>query len=342
MKNKYIRLPVIFITLLILSCASSIRSSLHPRTEKTNYKWEQVLPFGSGNFPEKWNKGKFPMGLFPVTGFGGNLWMIWQKAAWSSPDGLNWTYNSKMDWDERISSGFAFFRDKLWMFGGMEYQHNIFLNDTWSSTDGYNWLPGGNAQWPPRKGQSVVVFKNRLWLFGGANEVTKGRISTKFLNDIWSSADGVHWQQEVKAAPWLPREYPRVLVFKDALYLAGGDGYADIWRSGDGKEWASLTPEAEWKKRYAYGAQIFDDKMWVFGGWPEKPTDCLNDVWYSTDGSKWYNQTQKAPWTPRTALHSTVFKDRLWIYSGKHTGAPDSWGGDVWTMGVVSKVKSER
>ena len=56
-----------------------------------------------------------------------------------------------------------------------------------------------------------------------------------------------------------------------------------------------------------------------------------NDIWYSADGVRWTRQTEHAPWGPRSPK-TVVFKDRLWIYSGKHTGAPDNWGGDLWQM----------
>jgi hypothetical protein len=73
--------------------------------------------------------------------------------------------------------------------------------------------------------------------------------------------------------------------------------------------------------------------MWVLGGYPSDPKDALNDVWYSTDGGNWTAQTEHAPWGPRDPL-CVVYQDKLWIYSGKHTGADDSWGGDLWAMGA--------
>jgi hypothetical protein len=68
----------------------------------------------------------------------------------------------------------------------------------------------------------------------------------------------------------------------------------------------------------------------VFGGWKHRSTNALHDVWYSPDGVSW-SQTDHAPWAPRSPI-SGVFHDKIWIYSGKHTGADDNWGGDVWQM----------
>ena len=72
----------------------------------------------------------------------------------------------------------------------------------------------------------------------------------------------------------------------------------------------------------------------MYSGWHEKPTDPLNDVWYSADGRTWTQQAEHAPWTPPSP-RTIAYKDRLWIFSGKHTGAKDSWGGDIWTMSAA-------
>ena len=69
----------------------------------------------------------------------------------------------------------------------------------------------------------------------------------------------------------------------------------------------------------------------MFGGWKDRSTDALNDVWYSSDGMSWSRQADHAPWAPRSPI-SVVFHDKIWIYSGKHTGADDNWGGDLWQM----------
>jgi hypothetical protein len=106
--------------------------------------WEQLRPLGSGGFPAepgsndqpKWSPGKFPLTLVPVPAFNGDLWMISQTHAFSSPDGLTWTQQDKANWGERISQSYAFFRDRLWMFGGLDYASKQPLNDIWSSSDG--------------------------------------------------------------------------------------------------------------------------------------------------------------------------------------------------------------
>lgn len=328
----------LFIMLMSISFCSKLNDQIASPVVIGNYKWEQVLPFGNGSFQEEWKPGTFPLGITPMIAFHENLWMVGQKAAWFSSDGLRWTKQTKTDWGERISMAYVYYADKLWMFGGMKYQEKQFVNDVWFSADGINWQQGNNAEWQPREGHKIIIFKNKLWLFGGAIEVLADRTPSKFLNDVWSSLDGLHWTEELHTAPWSPRDNPQVVVFRDTLYMLGGQGQADIWRSADGKNWSQLITEAGWQKRYDNGALVFDGKMWIFGGRDTSNnhnTAAKNDVWFSDNGINWEQQTNHAPWTVRSGGTSVIFENKLWIFSGKHTGGRYNWGGDIWTMSLV-------
>jgi len=307
--------------------------------------WEQLRPLGSGGFPAepgsndqpKWEPGRFPLTLFPVQAFGGDLWMVAQTHAFSSPDGLSWAQHPKADWGERIGQSFAFFRGRVWMFGGLEYGTRRTLRDIWWSEDGKEWHAAGLAPWPERENAAVVVHHGRLWLLGGTAAVDSQFNATRTLNDVWSSEDGLTWVQATQAAPWPARDAPAVVVHQDALHLVGGEGHADVWRSTDGQSWTELTPGAPWGVRHGFGRASFDGKLWVFGGWVNRPTDARNDVWASTDGVSWVAQTPHAPWGPRSPRW-IVFQQRLWIFSGKHTGGDDNWGGDIWAMRPAAPV----
>jgi hypothetical protein len=296
------------------------------------YTWEQIAEPGAGAFPDEWTEGLWPMTLVPIQAFDGKLWMIGQTSAWSSGDGLSWTRFDKTDWGERISVAHAFFAGRLWMFGGMRYQTNEFMNDVWSSADGRRWRREGVAAWSPRKGQTVIPFRNKLWLFGGANAVTVERAPSSFLNDVWSSEDGIAWSLVTEAAPWTPRDTPMALVFHDRLVLIGGNGNADVWSTPDGVAWSRLVSRAPWGQRFDQGAAVFDDQLWVYGGRAATPTTAFHDVWRSSDGETWIEETPSAPWSERSGVHSIVYRERLWLFSSKHTGSSDSWSGDIWTM----------
>jgi len=340
MKSKKSMIPISYLIFFLLS---SCGQSEHDTITGTNsiyegYKWEQVLPFGNGSFQEEWKPGTFPLGITPVQTHGDSLWMVGQKAAWYSEDGIKWTHYPKKDWGERIYMSYVWFKGRIWMYGGMKYKEREVTNDIWSSADGKNWQESGHAAWPPRKGSAIIVFKNKLWLFGGAADVSKDFESTSFFNDIWSSEDGINWAKETDAASWSPRESSKLVVFKDTLYLFGGNAKGDIWRSANGRNWEQIVQEVEWKQRHDYGAMVFDNRIWVYGGRDTSinhTAAARNDVWYSNDGVKWNRQTEHAPWTVRSCGNSIVYKDKLWIYSGKHTGGQHNWGGDIWTMAKV-------
>ncbi|MBO9611789.1 MAG: hypothetical protein J7619_03795 [Dyadobacter sp.] len=324
-------LLIITVLVTILACFTRDRGFV---PFKPVYTWKEILPAGNGSHQYEWKTGTFPMGLVPHVAFNGDLWMVGQKASWSSADGVIWTRHGKNDWGERIYLSGVYFAGKLWQTGGMRYQERALTNELWSSGDGSAWQKA-HAAWEPRKGQALVVFKNKLWIFGGTSKISRDFESLEMKNDVWSSPDGVTWTREVAQAPWSPRDRPQVVVMRDTLYMVGAQGMADVWRSADGKSWTQLTAEAGWKKRYDMGVQVFDGRLWVFGGRdlnPDLYKGALNDVWFSTNGTDWFRHAEHAPWSVRSGGHSAVFHDQLWIFSGKHTGENPAWKGDVWVL----------
>ena len=342
-------LVVALVAVLTLSCSGQVGASGQQAspdntcpaasTAPSEGCWQAILPLGSGGYPAApgsentplWEPGRFPLTLTPQIAYRNALWMTAQTRTYSSPDGLTWTEHPKTDWGERIYESIVYFKGRLWMYGGLDYQARTFLNDIWSSSDGVTWSKIGAAGWSPRGSQTVVVYRDRLWLFGGANHIADDRSTDSFLNDIWHSDDGVSWTLVTASAPWSPRDKAGVVVFNDELYLLGGQGMADVWRSSNGRDWTPVVAEADWRPRNDFARVTYDGRMWIFGGWADRSTNALNDVWYSSDGRSWTRQTDHAPWGPRSPI-AVVFRDKIWIYSGKHTGADDNWGGDLWQM----------
>ena len=347
--------PLIVVALiasLYLSCGGTNEPQVTPsRTPVDTGPWEQVAPETSGAFPAApgsfdqplWqpDMGMFPQGLTPIVGFNDELWMISQTLSFSSTDGLNWTQHTKTDPGSLLSPNYTFFDNKLWMFGGMKvpvsgYANVVpsdFQDEIWTSADGSSWEVAGTAAWPARKGTTVVPYQGKLWLFGGSTSVDEHGAPDQFLNDVWTSTNGIDWTEVTDAAPWPAQEYPGIVVFNNALYLVGLDRHAEVWSSVDGKNWLELTAQAAWGSRFGYGSVAFDGKLWVYGGCAGE--DCriaLNDVWYSSDGKTWTKQADHAPWSERSAANTIVFQNMLWIFSGKHTGDDPIWQGDIWVM----------
>ena len=308
--------------------------------------WVQLLPPGNGGFmpyagsgdKPQWEPGKYPMTLTPLIAFNGDLWMVSStRLAFSSSDGVHWTEHEKYETPGRLASSYTFFDDKLWIYGGNDYRTNNFSNEIWSSPDGTTWSKAGNAEWPGRDSATFVTFQDKLWMFGGANHRDTGLATDAFLNDVWSSEDGLHWTQVSAAAPWSPRSYPRVEVSGDEMYLLGGESQADVWKSSNGKDWTQLAADPPWGGgREGYATLVYDGKLWVMGGYVGKSTNGVNDIWYSQDGVQWTRQAEHAPWTPRDPI-AIVYQDRLLVYAGKFTGSKDSWNGDLWAMTATTK-----
>ena len=250
------------------------------------------------------------------------------------PTVLTWTEHAKTDWGERIYESIVYFKGRLWMYGGLDYQARTFLNDIWSSSDGVTWSePADTRAWSPRGGQTVVVYHDRLWLFGGANHIAGDRSTDGFLNDVWVSDDGITWTQVTPAAPWTPRD-------KAGRRRLPGRALPPR-RPGHGRRMAQFErprldagwwPRPTGVRRHDFARVAFTTAG--FGcsavGKTDPPMPSM------TCGTR---RTERAgvaklimpPWAPRSPI-SVVFHDKIWIYSGKHTGFDDNWGGDLWQM----------
>lgn len=177
------------------------------------------------------------------------------------------------------------------------------------------------AGWSNRLDHTSVSFNNRIWVMGGFNPgVVKG---DPYLEDVWSSADGVNWRQETASAPWLGRRGHASVVFDDgsgeAIYVIGGfvvneeTGYReyrnDVWKSPDGIQWIQIKertypehPELDsiydWFPRFNHACVVANhggtDYIYLIGGATMLEEHSarysmiyFNDVWRSTDGIHW-------------------------------------------------------
>lgn len=203
---------------------------------------------------------------------------------WSSTDGANWQQvTDEAEWSPRLAAALVEFHGKLWLLGGTENYYfgdeNSVKNDVWSSADGKHWkLETASAAWAPRAYHQAVVLNGKIYLFGGGNYVPE----YKAYNDVWSSSDGVHWEQVTAKAPWKPRLWFSAVVYRDRMFVLGGwrnnpsTNLGDVWYSANGRDWHRLESKVIWKARHEHSAFVFDDKLWIAGG-HARPLD--NDVW---------------------------------------------------------------
>lgn len=211
----------------------------------------------------------------------GRIWVMGQDAKmYVSSDGASWTSVGQPPWAPRSNAGHTVFRDRIWVMGGAGV--GKLLNDVWSSEDGEHWTRElDSAPWSGRQVFSnLVVHRDRLWLIGGGYATYQ---PFKGYRDVWSSADGVHWEEATDQAPWLGRVWTSCATYRDRLWLVGGfraqptwNNFDDVWYSADGAQWHKLETDHIWSPRHEKSVLVHDDSLWLIAGnaWP-----LVNDVW---------------------------------------------------------------
>ncbi|MBI3944520.1 MAG: galactose oxidase [Armatimonadetes bacterium] len=250
-------------------------------------KWTLVTP------EAEWRHGDLPTSLV----HGGRMWMMggWyggrlpsssgSNQVWYSQDGAHWQCATACaGWSPRTGAGGVVHDGRMWILGGVESffaeEASHLRNDVWYSADGAHWtLATANAPWPPRACHAAVVFNGRIWVFGGWSYLSPDH---SCYNDVWSSADGVHWDRMSEHAPWPPRFWFSAATYRNRIWVLGGfskdphRNWGDVWYTEDGAHWTELKADAVWKPRHEHSAFVFQDKLWVAGGHAQP---LANDVW---------------------------------------------------------------
>ena len=224
------------------------------------------------------------------------LWVIggdplqghYQSEVWSSADGRTWNHvnpGRPVPWRPRVLHHTFVFDGKIWILGGQTLPQfapaeEIFYHDVWNTEDGVNWTKVEmQTPFTPRRGMigGSAILNGRVWLLGGGTYETPNLDHYVYYNDVWSSADGVHWQQHLAEAPWRPRVYHDVAVFDDRLWIMEGqteEGNSnDVWYSSDGVNWHEV-PNTPWKVRHAASVFVYDNALWMVAG-----NNMESDVW---------------------------------------------------------------
>jgi hypothetical protein len=267
------------------------------------------------------------------------------RDVWSSVDGTRWTrVTDDAPWIHSDLPMNITFNGKMWMMGGWyngRLPGHSASNQVWASEDGLQWERMTSAAgWSPRIAAAIVEFKGKMWVLGGTENYYFGD-QTSLKNDVWSSADGIHWQLATASAPWSPRAYHQAVVLGDKIYLIAGGDYApehhalnDVWSSPDGIHWTQETHAAPWTSRIWFSSTVYRDRMWVLGGW-SKETGNVGDVWHSADGKSWQRLVTPTSWKPRHEHSVFVHDDKLWI-AGGHAQPLSS---EVWSLALPTAWK---
>jgi hypothetical protein len=212
---------------------------------------------------------------------------------WSSADGKNWGLATKSaGWSPRIAAGALVFQDRMWILGGTEDYYfgdeRSLKSDVWSSADGKEWkLETEIAPWSPRAYHAAVVHDGKIFVLDGGNYVPK----YEARNDVWSSSDGVRWEQVTEKAPWHERIWFSAVVYRGRIWVLGGwsnnpaKNWGDVWHSRDGKSWERLETGTMWKERHEHSAYVFQDKLWIAGGHAQPLS---SEVWSLEVPGEWF------------------------------------------------------
>ena len=252
----------------------------------------------------------------------------------------NWVKVSNASWLARDSQGEVAFNGKMWIFGGWYGSYEAAPRDVWSSTDGKDWQKvTSDAPWKHSDLSMSVTFNDKMWFMGGW---FNGRLPDHSAsNAVWSSTDGVKWEEVTPHAGWTPRIASGLVVFKDKMWLLGGieDYYFgtdaslknDVWTSKDGKEWTCVNEKAPWAPRAYHQAAVLGDRLYVMGGGNYVPNYTgFNDVWSTTDGVEWRQETAEAPWSKRLWFSTATYRDRIWVLGGWSKDPESRNWSDVW------------
>jgi hypothetical protein len=223
--------------------------------------------------------------------FKSRLWVVggdnnsgsYDSDVWSSLDGRDWRLvASQVPWSPRVLHYVVAFSGALYVIGGQQLPEALVpapdpyptepvnYADIWRSTDGANWEPVGSAPHAIGAICGSVVWQGQIWIIGGGQyQDTNIPVAAGVYNEVWSSADGMHWTQHANA-PWAARRYHNVLAYDDKLWVMAGAGtddvdQSDVWYSADGETWQQL-PSTPWVPRHAATAFVLNDKLYLTGG----------------------------------------------------------------------------
>lgn len=278
----------------------------------------------------------------------------------------NWTdnwneINSNASWSARAGLQVVNHKDNFILMGGRTPLDpaiagfpgaSIIWSDVWKSDDrGQSWYKlldtNDPGHWPARAYFQSVTKSGKIYVLGGQNfELINNPdpngppfiSQSVFYNDVWSSTDGINWNQQTDSAKWSGRAGLSAIVFKGEIYVMGGSFnddpaviggpptrvyFNDVYKSSDGKIWECLTDSAPWAPRAGAALAVKDGKLFLFGG--EDGFTCIpglrcppyyNDVWSTRDGENWQLVTEEADWPSRPGHRVEVIYNQFVLFGG--------------------------
>jgi hypothetical protein len=232
------------------------------------------------------------------------------------------------------------FDNKMWVIGG--YDGEDYLSDVWSSEDGENWILDAEiVPWVGRANHAAVVYENKMWIFGG--QVGPSGMGS-MTADIWSSDDGVIWNNEGSLPMGLSGH--SVTVHNDLLWLTGGidefnNYYETTWFAESDLNWSDIGTFYTWESRIDHTTLSYNDQLWLFGGYARilLTLTTFRDIYYMDDFNDWYDRGGLYEDAVRQEQTALVFSSKMWLLGG--TDESDTYANDVWSTSDGTNWDSE-
>ncbi len=284
-------------------------------------------------------------GMFMITNSGYQT----QTQIWSSVNGDHWTKVGNVPFDNNLGNYWTgTFLGKLWIMGGVvcnedsqHVNHWTRWRSIWSSTDGVHWerekdmLPFDPCISPNWDNQ-LAVLGNRVYALDGQSLPSGGDPES---DQLWSSLDGVHWEEvntdiafkTIEDLAVLGNQF--VMNYSDHGFENEDSAY---WTSPDGVHWVLHTNDKTlvWREHGSsiglgsWSVLIHQGKLWVFDvmrdPWGSRRD--LGELWRSNDGESWEEVNNS---TPRGLFLGIPlsFQDKLWVINDAIFSSED---GVVW------------
>ena len=248
---------------------------------------------------------------------------------WWSSDGVNWTQaTANAAFSERRDHRVAVLNGRMWLMGGSTGQQDILLDDVWSSADGVTWRSENAAPFGPRRQVSTLTYNNRLYVLGGFFNTWN---STTLYSDVWSTADGSNWTQDLASGPYGGRAHGYLLTFRNRVWLIGGMDRLrpknESWSTTNLVNWTFEHTSAAFSPAHPGKLIPFNGRLWMLG----EGMDGKFQAWSSADGDDWTQSPGAAVVGPRNQFTVAVHNNRLWVQGGFLGNEPFDRVNDVWS-----------
>lgn len=296
-----------------------------------------------------------------VLSFEGKMWIMGGRAGaaenfrllndvWSSTDGAVWqNVIAASRWAPRMRFGYVVFNQKIWVLGGvaMVNGEEVVTNSVYSTSNGERWdevrangdsctglvclddspSSSNNNMWAPRHSMVVLSYSGRIWVLSGVGGLasTEQASDDDFVQDVWSSTDGVDWSRVAFSPPWGNRRAVVGTVHQLRMYVLAESRhyryYYNVWGSGNGIDWTEPAQACSVTGQPLGSALVMQAGMVVVAAAHELSRDQPVRFWVTEEiGAEFNGQFKlargQAGEGPREEARHVVFNSKLWQLGG--------------------------